>query len=96
MRQLPHESYEDWVERARTYELAEAMKEIRNGVDVNLVMEAMSARLMQKIMHPLLVEIRENTKTDFDIAASRASYFESMHYRKPPADHVDGQIFDKD
>lgn len=89
MRQKPNESYADWAERARAYELAEAMKEIRKGADVNLVMEAMSAKLMQKLMHPLLVAVRENAKTEFDPVASRTAYFEKMRNHKPIADHVD-------
>ena len=95
MRQRPDETYEQWSERARAYELAEAMKEIRKGVDINLVMEAMSARLMQKLMHPLLVAIRENNNLEFDPVASRIAYFEKMKNHKPVADHVEEEKIDK-
>jgi glutamyl-tRNA reductase len=95
MRPRPDESYAEWVERARAYELAEAMKEIANGADVNLVMEAMSARLMRKLIHPLLVAVRENAKTEFDPVANRTAYFENMKHRGPAADHVEEEKIDK-
>jgi glutamyl-tRNA reductase len=88
MRQRPDEQYADWVERVRTFELAEALKEIRNGADINLVMEAMSARIMKKLLHPLLIAIRESNKKEFDIDANRKTYSEAMGHRKPIADHV--------
>lgn len=95
MRQHPNETYEQWVERVRAFELAEALKEIRKGADVNLVMEAMSARIMKKLMHPLLVAVRENARTEFDPVASRLAYFEKMKTHKPAADHVEEEKIDK-
>ncbi len=88
MRQRPDESYADWVERVRTYELAEALKEVRKGADINLVMEAMSARLMKKIMHPLLVAVRESSHTEYNADEGRRKYFEALSQHKPVADHV--------
>lgn len=92
MRQRPDESYAEWVERVRVYELAEALKEIRKGADINLVMEAMSARLMKKLMHPLFVAIREGTHTEYDPEESRRRYFDALKRNTPVADHV----FDED
>ncbi len=88
MRQRPDESYADWVERVRAYELAEALKEVRKGTDLNLVMEAMSARIMKKIIHPLLVAVRESSHTEYDAEESRKKYFEALAHHKPIADHV--------
>lgn len=88
MRPRPNESYADWVERVRAFELAEALKEIKNGADINLVMEAMSARMMKKMLHPIMVSIKESTHTEFDPVESRKKYFEVMVNRTPVADHV--------
>jgi len=88
MRQRPGESYADWVERVRAHELAEALKEIKNGADINLVMEAMSARMMKKMLHPILVAVRESTHTEYNSEENRKKYFEAMAGHKPIADHV--------
>ena len=88
MRQRPDEQYADWVERVRTFELTEALKEIKNGADINLVMEAMSSRIMKKVLHPLLIAIREGSRKEFDAAENRKTYSEAMGHRKPIADHV--------
>ncbi len=95
MRQRPDETYEQWIERVRVYELNRALNEIKNGADINLVMEAMSAGIMKRILHPILVSIREEAKTPFDAEASRASYFETMRGRDPVADHVEEEKIDK-
>jgi glutamyl-tRNA reductase len=101
MRQRPDEQYADWVERVQTFELAEALKEIKNGADINLVMEAMSTRIMKKLLHPLLIEIRSGSKKEFDAVENRKTYLEAMEHRKLIADHVvdEGKILkniDKD
>lgn len=51
---------EVWAERVRKYELGLALQQIAKGQDVNLVMEAMAARIQQKIMHPILIEIKKS------------------------------------
>lgn len=89
MRQLPNETYESWVERVRAFELEQARKEIRKGADINLVMEAMSARIMKKLIHPLMLEIRKNADAVYDPEESRRRYAEAMSRHKPVADHVD-------
>ena len=92
MRQYPGESYADWAERVRAYELQEALKEIRKGADVNLVMEAMSTRVMKKLLHPLMISIRESVKTDYNSEEGKAQYFKALNRTTPIADHV----FDED
>lgn len=93
----PHgdESYSQWVERVRVFEYEYALQEISKGHDVNLVMEAMSARMMKKMLHPLIIAIKESQHTEYDAAAEKASYFEKMKGWHPAADHVEGQLFDK-
>lgn len=90
------ESYESWVERARMFEQGLAMQKIAEGQDIDTVLEEMSRRLMDKLLHPIYKEIRESYKTDFDIDQSRRNYEEKyLNNRSLVADHVDGNLFDK-
>lgn len=63
----------DWAEEARLKVLALAFKDIKAGKDVNLVLESMSKTLTKKLMHPLLIKLK-NTKPDFDVEAHRTNY----------------------
>ena len=56
----PNESFESWCERVRKFELEYARNLIAKGEDINLVLEAMSARIQQKILHPILLEIKNS------------------------------------
>jgi glutamyl-tRNA reductase len=58
------EEYQEWVDKIRQAELEFALKEIRKGADINLVMEAMSTRIMKKLMHHIMIAIKETTKKD--------------------------------
>lgn len=58
---------EEWANRVRTFELGYALQQIANGQDINLVMEAMAVRIQNKILHPIIVEIKKiNKKPPFD------------------------------
>jgi len=90
------ESYQDWIERARMYEHGVALQRIAQGQDPIKVMEDMSRRLMDKMLHPLYKAVSQSALTEFDAEQNRRNYEE--HYlknRKPVADHVDGNLFDK-
>ena len=96
MKPNPNESYESWVNRVRMFEHGAALQDIAQGKDVEVVMERMARRIMDKLMHPLYAAIRDNVKiTDSD--SSKQSYKEKyLNYNSPKADQVEGQIFDKD
>jgi glutamyl-tRNA reductase len=81
------ENYNEWLERVRSAELALAKKALRNGSDINLVLEAMSERIVKKMLHPILTDIR-NVPLPFDIQQNRLDYESAMRNRKPVADHV--------
>ena len=90
-----NESYESWVSRVRMFEYGAALQEIAQGKDVDTVMERMSRRIMDKLMHPVYVSIRKTVKVE-DIEASKQRYKEQyLDHNKPKADQVEGQIFDK-
>jgi len=84
----PNESYESWCERVRMFEHGAALQEIALGKDPNEVMEKMSRKIMNKLLHPLYQAINESVKIE-DAKDSRTSYEEKMKYRGLVADHVD-------
>ncbi len=61
MRKEKDESLEDWAERVRKYELGYALQQLAKGQDLNVVMEAMALRIQQKILHPVIISIKEST-----------------------------------
>jgi len=62
MRIKPDESKEDWAKRVQQYEYGYALQQIAKGEDLNLVMEAMGARIQQKLLHPVFRAIREKLR----------------------------------
>ena len=87
MRIQDGENYNEWLERVRLAELALAKKALHNGSDINLVLEAMSERIVKKMLHPILTDLR-NIQTPFDIQKHRLDYESAMRNRRPAADHV--------
>lgn len=53
---------EQWAERVRQYEYGHALQQLAQGQDLNLVMEAMAARIQQKMLHPILVKIKKSVE----------------------------------
>lgn len=96
MKPLPNESYEQWSERVNLFERGRAMQRIAQGDSVEVVIEDMSRRIMDKLLHPVYKAIRESTVTIYDAEKNRAMYEEQMRYHAPVADHIDGNLFDKD
>ena len=66
---------DDWAEEARLKALNAALKDIKSGKDVDVVLEAMSKSLTAKLMHPVIANIK-NTKIEFDIDEHRKTYNE--------------------
>ena len=60
MRKRDNESVELWAERVRIYELGIAYQRIANGEDPLWVMHGMSNRIMDKILHPMLLALKDN------------------------------------
>jgi len=95
VRQNPDESYEDWAKRAEMYEHGRAMQKIAEGNSIDKVLEEMSIRLVQKLLHPIYDSIHNTATTEIDMEASRKEYAERyLNKRQPVADHVEGEIFD--
>lgn len=77
---------EQWAERVRQFEYGHALQQLAKGEDLNLVMEAMAARIQQKMLHPVFAEIRISAKKDYDFDDERNEYFRNL--RGPIADQA--------
>jgi len=84
----PGESMEAWAARVEMFEKGKALQRIAQGDDPALVMEDMSRRIMEKLLHPILNAIRESVPDDFDMEKSRREYEEIMKNVEKAADHV--------
>ena len=89
MKMNPGESMESWASRVEMYEKGKALQRIANGDDPVEVMEDMSRRIMEKLLHPILTAIRESVPDNFDVEKSRREYDEIMKNVEKAADHVD-------
>jgi glutamyl-tRNA reductase len=80
---------EQWAERVQLYEYGEAIKQIAAGQDVNVVMEAMSARIVEKLKYPMIKHIKEWGKNTYDATLSQEIYKKNyLDKTKPVADHM--------
>lgn len=88
MRIKPTETYEEWTERVRLFELDHARKELAKGIPIDEVLERMGKRINQKLMHPILTAIRD-TPVEFDLEASKKAYKEAyLDKNSPKPDHL--------
>jgi glutamyl-tRNA reductase len=92
------ETYEDWAEKVRLFELGYALQRIANGEPADLVLETMSIRITDKMLHPLHRAIKESVvpMTDAELAEHRKQYEEAyLNHNTPKHDQIEGQLFDK-
>jgi glutamyl-tRNA reductase len=88
VKQLPDESYEEWVNRVKQYEFGRALMELASGADPEQVMRETSNRMVAKFQHPVLEAINK-TPSDYNSAESLARYQQNYLDRfGPKADHV--------
>ena len=90
MRYDPKQSYEEWANRVRLFEQGAAMQRIAMGDDVDKVMQDLAKKITDKMLHPILKEIHENSsKIDLEqFEQSKQAYFKQMERVGPRADHV--------
>lgn len=91
MRPRPNESYESWCRRVEMYEHGHAMMQIAQGKDVEEVLETMSRRIMDKLLHPIFKAISDSADSTYDTNESKRRYKENYLDKNPHgiADHVD-------
>jgi len=88
MRMNKNEPYEEWMERVRAFELEIAKKELAKGHPVDEVLQRMSDRITQKLLHPVLMHIKDSNKP-IDLEASKKAYEEAyLSKNGPKSDHV--------
>ena len=88
------ESFNEWSSRVSMFEKGHALQRIAKGDPIEQVLEDMSRRITDKLLHPILKVIQTPTK-DYDSEASKKRYEEIMKNVGQAADHVDGHLFDK-
>jgi glutamyl-tRNA reductase len=71
------------------FEKGRAMQRIARGDDIEKVMEDMSRRITDKIIHPVLKAITNSDNFKFDVEQSRNTYNEIMKNVAKAADHID-------
>jgi len=89
MRIKPGETYEEWAKRVQMYEYGVALQQIAQGKDIDEVMDQMSARISQKMLHPIIKALQDTAIGQSDLDASKKSYEENYIKRfGPKADHI--------
>lgn len=95
MRKLETETYQEWIERSRTYELEAAIKQLKRSENINDVMESLSQNLIKKIIHPLYKDLENNYYDSYNAETDKINYENNyLKNRIPVADHIDENIFD--
>ena len=88
MKQLPGESYEQWVKRVEQYEFGRALMQLARGADPEQVLKDTSNRMVKKFQHPILETINK-MPSDYDNKASQEHYRTIYQNRfGPKPDHV--------
>ena len=90
MRIQPNETLEQWASRVQKYEHGHALMRIAQGESIEIVLEEMSRRIVDKLKHPILDVIRNSWVSEYDLEKSKKSYEENYLSKMPPrADHVE-------
>ena len=88
MKQLPGESYEQWVKRVEQYEFGRALMELARGADPEQVLEQTSNRMINKFQHPILEAIN-NIPSKYNSTESQEHYKTIYQNRfGPKPDHI--------
>jgi glutamyl-tRNA reductase len=94
MKPLPDESYESWCRRVEMFEHGYAMMQVAQGKDIDEVMEQMSHRIMDKLLHPLFRAIKESASVTYNAEESKQTYLDKMKKRGEVSDHVSDDTLD--
>lgn len=80
---------ESWAARVEMFEKGRALQRIATGDDPIEVMEDMSRRIKDKMLHPILIKINSISNDTHDSTQDRIRYNEIMKTVGKAADHVD-------
>jgi len=88
VKQLPGESYEQWVRRVEQYEFGRALMELARGADPEQVLKDTSDRMINKFQHPILEAIN-NIPSKYNSTESQQQYRTNYQDRfGPKSDHI--------
>jgi glutamyl-tRNA reductase len=88
VKQLPDESYEQWVKRVEQYEFGRALMRLAQGDDPEQVLKETSSRMINKFQHPILEAINA-IPSDYDSKTSQQHYRTNYQDRfGPKPDHI--------
>lgn len=92
MKPTLNESYESWADRVRMFEHGAALQSIAQGEHIDIVMERMSRRIMEKLLHPIYKSIAASP-AEYNQEAAKQEYQERYINQVPrAADHIDDKI----
>lgn len=84
-----NELYEQWVERARLFELDMALKKLKSNENIEEIMNVMSYRMYEKFKYPIFEIEYEQFYNEYDPKASFEHYQENyINKYNRRADHV--------
>ena len=84
-----NESLESWAARVEMFEKGRALQRIATGDDPTEVMEDMSRRIKDKMLHPILTKLSTIPTEPYDSTQDRIKYNAIMKNVGKAADHVD-------
>ena len=87
------ENFESWSRRVDMYERGIALQRIAEGEDEVKVMEDMSRRITQKLLHPVFKLLQ--APVEFDVKEHRERYQQALNGKTSTADHVDNDFESK-
>jgi glutamyl-tRNA reductase len=89
MKKIDDEPYEKWVDKVRLYEYGIALQQIAKGDNPEGVLDSMSKRIQNKLLHPIIDEIRKANVSTYDSVTSKKHYKENyLNKTKRAPDHV--------
>ena len=96
MKYTIEETFESWSNRVVMYEKGRALQQIAEGRPIEEVLEEMSQRITDKLLHPILKVISDSvpTMSAEQLSESRQCYETIMQNVGRAADHVEGHLFD--
>ena len=80
------ESFDEWSEKVRKFEMERAMRLISMGKDKEEVLEEYSKRITEKLLHPLYPALFK--PVGYNAEESKKKYEEAIKNRGDVADHV--------
>jgi glutamyl-tRNA reductase len=94
MKPYTNESYEEWSKRVAMFEHGHAMMQIAQGKDTEQVLEEMSRRIMEKLLHPIYKALNESVISTYDLEKEKAAY--KQHYLDKIPNGVADHVIDDD